>query len=142
MSQAQTNPWSPQDALVAMMVAVSVADQDIKTIELLSIERIVNHLPIFADYDVAKLSNVSNAVFDILTEEDGLEALFGLVKTALPETLYETAYALCCDVSAADGRLREEELRFLQETRYELNISRLNTAAIERGARARHLTLS
>ena len=141
MSQEQTNPWSPQDALVAMMVAVSVADQDIKTIELLSIERIVNHLPIFADYDPAKLSNVSNAVFDILTEEDGLEALFGLVKTALPDSLYETTYALCCDVAAADGRLREEELRFLQETRYELNISRLNTAAIERGARARHLTL-
>jgi len=29
----------------------------------------------------------------------------------------------------------------LQETRYELNISRLNTAAIERGARARHIML-
>tara|TARA_R110002096_G_scaffold14582_5_gene50721 strand:- start:34711 stop:35136 length:426 start_codon:yes stop_codon:yes gene_type:complete len=141
MPDQQTNPWSPQDALVAMMVAVSVADQDIKTIELLSIERIVNHLPIFVDFDTAKLSMVSNAVFDILTEEDGLEALFGLVKTALPERLYETAYALCCDVSAADGRLREEELRFLQEARYELNISRLSTAAIERGARARHMSL-
>ena len=82
MPDQQTNPWSPQDALVAMMVAVSVADQDIKTIELLSIERIVNHLPIFVDFDTAKLSMVSNAVFDILTEEDGLEALFGLVKTA------------------------------------------------------------
>ena len=69
MSQEQTNPWSPQDALVAMMVAVSVADQDIKTIELLSIERIVNHLPIFIDFDLARLSSVSNAVFDILTEE-------------------------------------------------------------------------
>lgn len=141
MPDQQTNPWSPQDALVAMMVAVSVADQDIKTIELLSIERIVNHLPIFVDFDTAKLGMVSNAVFDILTEEDGLEALFGLVKTALPERLYETAYALCCDVSAADGRLREEELRFLQEARYELNISRLSTAAIERGARARHMSL-
>ena len=141
MPQDQPNPWSPQDALIAMMVAVSVADQDIKTIELLSIQRIVNHLPIFVDYDPGKLSNVSNAVFDILTEEDGLEALFGLVKTALPDHLYETTYALCCDVAAADGRLREEELRFLQETRYELNISRLNTAAIERGARARHLTI-
>ena len=141
MPQAQPNPWSPQDALIAMMVAVSVAVQDLKTIELLSIERIVNHLPIFVDYDPGKLSNVSNAVFDILTEEDGLEALFGLVKTALPDHLYETTYALCCDVAAADGRLREEELRFLQETRYELNISRLNTAAIERGARARHLTI-
>ena len=30
MPQDQPNPWSPQDALIAMMVAVSVADQDIK----------------------------------------------------------------------------------------------------------------
>ena len=65
----------------------------------------------------------------------------GLVNYALPEKLYETAYALCCDLAAADGRLRDEELRFLQETRYVLNISRLNTAAIERGARARHMVL-
>jgi len=141
MSPNDPNPWSPQDALVAMMVAVSVADQDIKTIELLSIERIVNHLPVFHGYDIEHLSRVSNAVFDMFEVEDGLEALFGLVKSALPEKLYETAYALCCDVAAADGRLREEEMRFLQETRYELNISRLNTAAIERGARARHLML-
>jgi uncharacterized tellurite resistance protein B-like protein len=141
MSQEQSNPWSPQDALIAMMVAVSVSDQDIKTIELLSIERIVNHLPIFSEYNLDHLRSVSNAVFDLLSEEEGLEALFGLVTDALPEKLYETAYALCCDLAAADGRLREEELRFLQETRYELNISRLNTAAIERGARARHMTI-
>ena len=141
MTHDETNPWSPQDALIAMMVAVSVSDQDIKTIELLSIERTVNHLPIFADYNVDHLRSVCNAVFDLLVEEEGLDALFGLVTYALPEKLYETAYALRCDLAAADGRLRDEELRFLQETRYVLNISRLNTAAIERGARARHMVL-
>lgn len=122
-----------------MMVAVSIADQDIKTVELLSIERIVNHLPIFSDYNADHLGLVSNAVFDLMEEVDGLDALFGLVKSALPPKLYETAYALCCDVAASDGRLREQELRFLQETRYELNIDRLRTAAIEWGARARHM---
>ena len=141
MIHNETNPWSPQDALIAMMVAVSVSDQDIKTIELLSIERTVNHLPIFADYNVDHLRSVCNAVFDLLVEEEGLDALFGLVTSALPEKLYETAYALCCDLAASDGRLRDEELRFLQETRYVLNISRLNTAAIERSARARHMVL-
>ncbi|GLQ33819.1 tellurite resistance protein [Amylibacter marinus] len=139
MTENSPAPWSPQDALVAMMVAASVSDQAIKTIELLSIERIVNYLPVFSDYNIDHLSTVSNSVFDLLENEDGLDALFGLVKASLPEKLYETAYALCCDVTASDGRLREEELRFLQEARYELNISRLHTAAIERGARARHL---
>ena len=73
-------------------------------------------------------------------EEDGLEALFGLIRDALPEQLHETAYALACDVAAADGRLEETELRLLEEMRYELTIDRLHAAAIERGARARHLT--
>ncbi|PIB24059.1 2-dehydro-3-deoxyphosphooctonate aldolase [Amylibacter kogurei] len=141
MSDSDTTPWSAQDALVAMMVAASISDQAIKTIELLSIERIVNHLPVFAGYNTDHLRSVSNSVFDLMEIDDGLDALFGLVKEALPEKLYETAYALCCDVAAADGRLREEELRFLQETRYELEIDRLRTAAIEWGARARHMTL-
>lgn len=134
-------PWTHEDALVAMMVAMSVSDETIQTSELLSIERIVDHLPIFANYDADRLQVVSQAVFDLFEDEDGLDALFGLVRTALPEKLFETAYALCCDVAASDGLLREEELRFLQETRYELNLNRLSTAAIERGARARHLTL-
>ena len=134
-------PWSPEDALVAMMVAMSVSDEAMKTLELLSIERIVNNLPIFASYDIDHLKTTSQTVFDLFEEEDGLDALFGLVRSALPEKLYETAYALCCDIAASDGRLRDEELRFLQETRYELNLGRLQTAAIERGARARHMTL-
>ena len=47
---------------------------------------------------------------------------------------------LPCDVAAADGSLPESELRLLEEIRYELNIDRLHAAAIERGARARHVT--
>ncbi len=136
-----TNPLSPQDALVAMMIATSVSDENIRTSELVTIERIVNHLPVFADYDVDHIRTMATMVFDLFEEEDGLDALFGLVNEALPEHLHETAYALCCDVAAADGRLSEEELRMLQEMRYQLNIPRLNAAAIERGARARHLTV-
>lgn len=134
-------PWNPEDALVAMMVAMSISDEAMKTLELLSIERIVNNLPVFAEYDIDRLKIISQTVFDLFEEEDGLDALFGLVRTTLPEKLFETAYALCCDIAASDGRLRDEELRFLQEARYELNLGRLHTAAIERGARARHMTL-
>ena len=60
---------------------------------------------------------------------------------SLPERLWETAYALSCDVAAADGKLGQDELRLLEELRDELVIDRLHAAAIERGARARHLTL-
>lgn len=130
---------TPQDALVALMIAVSFSDDTIRTSEMLAIQRIVNHLPVFSGYDDDRIRVISQTVFDLMEEEDGLDALFGLIRDALPERMYETAYALSCDVIAADGRAREVELRMLEEVREELQIDRLHAAAIERGARARHL---
>lgn len=128
---------SPQDCLVALMLTVSVADSSIRTAELLAIEQVVNQLPVFAGYDPDRIKIVSQTVFDLMEEEDGLDALFGLVRGALPERLFETAYALACDISASDGSQTQAELRLLEEMRHELNIDRLHAAAIERGARAR-----
>ena len=130
---------SPQDALVAVMIAVSAADEQMRTAELVAIQRMVNHMPVFADYDTDRIRRVSQTIFDLFEEEDGLDALFGLIREALPERLYETAYALACDVAAADGMLGQPELRMLEEIRNELDIDRLHAAAIERGARARHM---
>lgn len=138
----QTLPaFTAQDALVAVMVAVSVSDETIRTAELLAIERQVNHLPIFADYDADRIREVAQTVYRLIEEEDGLDTLFAMVRDALPERLNETAYALACDVAAADVRLGQTELRMLEEVREELEIDRLHAAAIEWGARARHLTI-
>ncbi|MEZ5722704.1 MAG: tellurite resistance TerB family protein [Paracoccaceae bacterium] len=123
------------------MFAVSASDDEIRTVELLRIEASVNNLPVFSAYDVDRIKVVSQVVLDLFAEEDGLDALFGLVRDNLPARLHETAYALACDVAASDGTLHEPELRILEEIRHELNIDRLHAAAIERGARARHLTL-
>ncbi|WP_406870651.1 tellurite resistance TerB family protein [Thioclava sp. 'Guangxiensis'] len=134
-------PLSPQDALVAVMVAVSASDEEIRTSELLAIERIVNNLPAFGGYDADRIGTIARTVYALFEEEDGLEALFGLVREALPDAAFETAYALACDVAAADGTLNQPELRMLEETRIELGLDRLHAAAIERGARARHMPL-
>ncbi len=123
------------------MIAVSASDELMRTSELVTIERIVNHLPVFASFDQDRIPQVSRTVLELFAEEEGLDALFGLIRECLPDRLNETAYALACDVAAADGTLREAELRLLEEIRYELNIDRLHAAAIERAARARHLTL-
>jgi len=135
------HPLSPQDCLVAVMIAVSASDESIRTSELVKIEVAVNNLPIFANYDLSRMRRMGEVVFELFGQEDGLDALFGLVRDNLPERIFETAYALACDVAAADGALAETELRLLEEIRYELNLDRLHAAAIERGARARHLTV-
>lgn len=135
-----SQPLSAQDCLVAMMIAVSASDADLRTVELVKIDIAVNTLPVFSDYDTDRVRAMSSLVFDLFEQEDGLDALFGLIRENLPRRLHETAYALACDVAAADGILNESELRLLEEIRYELDLDRLHAAAIERGARARHLT--
>jgi len=136
---SENAPMSAQDALVAVMVACSASDQNMRTAELVAIQRMVNHMPIFASYDTDRIRRVSQTVFDLFEEEDGLDALFGLIREALPERLYETAYALACDVVTSDGRHSQVELRMLEEVREELHIDRLHAAAIEWGARVRHM---
>ena len=134
-------PLTPQDALVAIMIAASASDSNIRTAELVKIQSMINHLPVFADYDIDRLSRVSKMVFELFEAEEGLDALFGLVRGTLPARLNETAYALACDVAAADGRLTDDEAELLREIRYELNVSRLHAAAIELSAQLRHRTL-
>lgn len=113
---SQTLPsFTAQDALVAVMVAVSASDETIRTVELLAIERQVNHLPVFAGYDSDRIRAVAQTVYAQFAEEDGLDTLLAMVRHALPPKLQETAYALACDVAAADIRLGQSELRLLEE---------------------------
>jgi hypothetical protein len=77
----------------------------------------------------------------ILAAEGGLDAVLGLIAEAIPEKLKETAYAVAVEVAAADERVGQEELRILEMLRDTLGIERLHAGAIERSARARHMTL-
>ena len=77
--------FTPCDALIAVMVAVSASDQNLRTAELVAIERAVNHTPVFANYDIDRIRPVSQTVISLFEVEDGLDALFGLVREALPE---------------------------------------------------------
>lgn len=133
--------FTAQDALVAMMVAVSASDVSIRTAELIAIERQVNHMPIFGGYESDRMREVAQTVYTLMDQDDGLDTLFVMVRDALPAKLYETAYALACDVAAADANLGQAELRLLAEVRAELDLDPLAAAAIERAARARHMTL-
>lgn len=133
-----TASLSAHDALVAVMITTSAADEQLRTEELLSITRLLEQMPAFDNYDPANVKNVSALVFDMLEVEDGLNAIVGLVKEALPSGLNETAYALACDVAAADNAVKMQELRWLEILRNDLEVDALAAAAIERAAKARH----
>jgi tellurite resistance protein len=128
-------------ALIYTMVIVSAADSEMPDAELRIIGDIVGDLPVFRGFDRSELPRVLNDCTELIGREDGLEQTFKAIKTALPAKLRETAYAIACDLVAADGEATQEELRILDLIRRRLGIDRLIAAAIERGARARFRTL-
>lgn len=130
---------SPQAALVYVMVVAAVADSKLMDSELTNIKEFVKMLPVFKGYDREKLYRAATDCTSLLDQEDGLEVVISLVKEALPRELYETAYALACDIVSVDGTAEQEELRWLEMLRHRLGISRLHAAAIERGSRARYM---
>jgi uncharacterized tellurite resistance protein B-like protein len=128
-------------ALIYTMVMVSAADGNMTDAELRIIGDDVDHLPIFRDYDQTRLTETLRACEELLNGDDGIDDVFRKIKKALPPKLRETAYALACDVVAADGEATQQELQFLEHIRHEFNIDRLSAAAIERGTRARFMVL-
>jgi tellurite resistance protein len=128
-------------ALIYTMVIVSAADGDMTDRELMTIVELVRTLPVFRDFDQERLTKMSEACAKILGETDGLDKIIALIKKALPPRLRETAYAVACDVAAADLDPHQEVLRLLEILRNELGLDRLTAAAIERGSRARYTTL-
>ena len=130
---------APQDALIYSMVVMSAADRSMSDRELNTIGEIVRHLPVFQGFDLNRLPEVVGNCMTYLEDEDGLDTLIDAISEALPERLYETAYALACDIAAVDGTATQEELRLLEMMRHGLPVGRLPAAAIERGARARYM---
>jgi tellurite resistance protein len=128
-------------ALIYTMVLMSAADRDMSDAEMSSIGDMVGHLPVFRDFDRDQIAKTAASCVDLLSSTDGLDAVLKKISETLPEKLRETAYALACDVAAADSTMTDEEIRLLELIRFELKIGRLVAAAIERGARARHLTV-
>ncbi len=129
------------DALIYTMVLTSASDREMTDAELQAMGDSVKHLPVFRDYDLAGLTQAADACATLLADDEGLEKALTMIVEALPKRLRETAYALSCDIAAADGKISQEELRLLEMLRFRLEVGRLPAAAIERGTRARYVTL-
>ncbi len=128
-------------ALIYTMVMVSASDGNMTDAELQTIGEIIRNLPIFEDFDRSTIAKAAEDCAELLADPDGLDEAAQLINQALPVRLRETAYALACDIAAADGTVSQSESELLRWLRARLNIGRLEAAAIERGARAHYMTL-
>lgn len=132
---------APENALIYVMVTMSAVDSAMSDNELHDIGVVVKTLPAFAEFNPERLIPIAKECAAILHEDGGLDAVLGLVKDALPPHMRETAYMLAAEIAAADLNIKQEELRLLQLLRDTLEIEKLTAAALERGARARHMTV-
>ena len=125
-------------ALIYVMMTMIAVDAKIGNAELARIGRLVQTLPAFSGFDPERLTHVAQECGEILQEETGLQTVLGLVKSGLPKVLHETAYALAVEVAIADRNIAREEIRFLAMLRDALDLTKLQTAALEHAAIARY----
>lgn len=125
------------EALIHGMVVMAAADAVISEAEMDMIGRIVVHLPVFRDFDLTQLAQITDACIAKLDSVNGIDEILAEIKEALPTGLRETAYALAVEVAAADLEASNEELVLLQMLRQSLELDRLICTGIERGVRAR-----
>ena len=130
--------FNVQEALICAMVLMGASDRSISDAELGMMSRLVQELPVFADFNAGEIEVVTEAVLRLLDQSDGLDRATVMIRDALPPRLRETAYLLACEVAAADGDATQEELQFLQDLRIALDLDRLVAGAIERAAKARY----
>lgn len=127
-----------QEALVCTMVLVAAADGGITDREIGVMSGLVQTLPAFQEFSSERLQVATEAAVSLLEEDEGLVHAGQLIRDALEPRLRETAYALACDVVAAERSVGQPVLRMLEFVMTELALDPLVAAAIERGTRARH----
>ena len=128
-----------QDRLVYVMVSVSAVDRDMGVDETRRIGDIARTLPVFDGWDPERVVQAAQACRDILQEDEGLATILRLAGE-MPQNLRHTAYALAAEVAAADRNVTAEEVRFLSLLRSALGLRKLDCAALEHAAWARHQT--
>jgi tellurite resistance protein len=120
------------------MVLVAATGGGISDREIGVMSGLVQTLPAFRDFSTERLRAATDAAVGLLDEDDGLAHAARMIRAALEPRLRETAYALACEVVAAERLAQQDCLRMLEFICHELHLDPLITAAIERGARARH----
>ncbi|MGE0408494.1 MAG: tellurite resistance TerB family protein [Amphiplicatus sp.] len=141
MSAESIVSLTPQEAVIYLMVMTSASDGRITDKELRTIGRVVRSFPLFANGDEDSLVETAEACGKLMASDDGLHKVLAAAAAVLPAHLAETAYAAVVDVVTADEDLEMTEIRILELVRNALHVGDEGAQAIERAARARHMTL-
>jgi tellurite resistance protein len=141
MSAERVADLTPQEAIIYLMVMAGASDGRITDKELRTIGRVVRSFPLFAASDEESLVDTAEKCGKLMASQDGMHKVLAAAAASVPGHLSETAYAAVVDVVTADEGLAMTEIRVLELVRNTLDITDEGAAAIERSARARHMTM-
>ena len=133
-----TSKLTAPEALIYAMITAAAVDRKIAETELTRIGSIIRELPAFRKTDGDWLAREAQDCGRILAKPQGIDRVLVLIREGLPDTMFETAYALAAEVAASDLDVRDEEVRFMEMLADTLGLDALVCAALERGARVRH----
>jgi tellurite resistance protein len=134
-------PIPVQTALVYVMILISAADRKMGDGELARIGDLVRRWPVFTGFNLEMLVPMAEDCASIVSEPQGVQTVLGLIGTAVPNELAETAYLLACEVAAIDTRFLKSEMQVLKLLRETLGLDRLTGAALELSAQVRNRQL-
>ncbi len=141
MSAERVPQLTPQEAVIYLMVMASASDGRITDKELRTIGRVVRSFTLFADADEQGLVDTAEACGKLMSSSDGLHKVLAAASESIPKHLNETAYAAVVDVITADEDMEMTEIRVLELVRNALRVGDEGAQAIERAAKARHMTI-
>lgn len=127
-----------QDGLIWTMVLASAADRDLSPEEIGTMRDLVEHLPVFRGFKIERLPRITEACAAALAGDGGLDKVTAFIRRTVPRRFGETAYALACDLIAAENQVRDTEIGVLDLLAEIFDLDSLTCAALETAARARY----
>jgi tellurite resistance protein len=114
--------FSPQEAYAAITILAIASDGYLANEELDAITSHLSRMHLFHHFRPDTMQRMYTKLFDIM-RKDGTEVLLESAKETLPIELRESAFAMCCDLTLADGMMSQDEQRFLKQLHTTLEIT-------------------
>ncbi len=114
--------FSPQEAYTAITILAIASDGYLANEELDAVTAHLSRMHLFHHFRPDTMQRMYTKLFDIL-RKDGADVLLESAKETLPIELRESAFAMCCDLTLADGMMSQDEQRFLQQLHRVLDIA-------------------
>jgi tellurite resistance protein len=113
--------FSPQEAYAAITILAIASDGYLANEELDAITSHLARMHLFHHFRPDTMQRMYAKLFEIM-RKDGADVLLESAKETLPIELRESAFAMCCDLTLADGMMAQDEQAFLLELHQVLEI--------------------